>query len=711
MANQEAWDGETIVLTAAVEDRAALLDVLARSAFFSALPLDAREEVTTSLQRLVLRAGVPVVREGDRAGDFYLIGAGGAEVWTAKVSITGDATIAAEGSVWTPDPLCETLVARLGPGDCFGEMALLLGGRRRASVRAATDLVLYVLSSESFLRVVDEHRGLTAVFEEELELRRLATSLGKASPFAKLPPEALRWLAPLLRPLVFAPGHDVVRQGEAGDALYIVQSGRAAVLSGNHDSNDDGGRQIATLGPGETFGEQSLLSGEPRAATVRALEPLEVLRLDREDFEDVVREYRERGDYFAQLALQRQRPRRIEHWELGQQVGRGGEPLFVLKDTRRHRYLKLSEQGVFLWDLIDGQRTVRDLAMAYFARYHVFGLDTVLSAMLQFNAAGFVQIQQIDAQRAAHHAPGRLRRLSAAAMPWTTRHFSLPDPDRALAFLYRILRPLYWPPVRWLLVLLTLAGAGLFMRYLLFGGAGLQPAAHAGRLALAISAGYFVQMLLHEFAHALTAKHLGRQVHRAAIGWSFFLPVGFVDTSDMWMASRRDRAAVAISGPFVDFLVAAILVLMIPLVHSANLRTLLFQFVLAGFGVGLLNLNPLLEWDGYYVLMDWLEVPNLRTKALAFIGARLWRRGRTTRDRRLIRIFTAYGLLALLYTGVVAATALTGYQAYVQGAVQHVLPTVVAALLGWLVAAAITWLILAGAWSDLRAGAPRLQST
>jgi putative peptide zinc metalloprotease protein len=701
MTNEQTSERAALLATPEAKQSPAVEAVLARSLFFAALSPEAHAALAARVQRRDVAAGVAVVREGSPGDEFFLIADGEAEVWTAK-GVAPEVAASPEGTAWTPDPQREALVGRLGPGDGFGEMALLLGGRRQATVRAASDLVLYSLASEDFLRVVDEQRGLAASWEEELELRAVATALGRASPFAKLPPQGLRWLAPRLRLLRIAAGADVVREGEPGDALYIVQTGRAAVVRRGADGVE---QQIATLGSGDAFGEQALLSGEPRVATVRALEPLDLLRLDRADFEDVLREYRERGDYFVQLALQRQRPRRIEAWELERQEDHLGDPLFILKDSRRHRYLKLSEQGAFLWNLIDGERTVRDLTMAYFARYHVFGLEAVLTAMLQLDAAGFARIQSIDAMRADRRAPSRLRRLHAAVLPWLTHYFAVPDADRAITVLYRSLRPLYLRPILWLLLALALAGAGLFLRYLLFGGAGLNADVHLGRLAIAVSAAYFLQTLLHQLGHALTAKHFGREVHRAGLGWYFLLPVGFVDTSDMWMAGRRRRAAVAFAGPFVDFLVAAILVLLIPWLGSANLRTLCFQFALTGFGVGLLSLNPLQEWDGYDVLMDWLEVPNLRRKALAFIGSRLRRTGSSLRDRRLARIFTAYGILTLLYSVIVTVAALLSYHAYVQEAVGRVLPPLAAGLLGWSIAGLFNGLILASVWEDLGFGA------
>jgi putative peptide zinc metalloprotease protein len=175
----------------------------------------------------------------------------------------------------------------------------------------------------------------------------------------------------------------------------------------------------------------------------------------------------------------------------------------------------------------------------------------------------------------------------------------------------------------------------------------------------------------------------------------------------MWLSSRDRRAAVAFAGPYTNFLLSALATLAIPLVADPIARTLLFQFAATGFVLGLSNLNPLIEMDGYYVLMDWLDVPNLRVKALAFVGGMLWRTGPTTQNRRQRRIFPVYGTLALVYTLVVTVLVLRAYQGYVQGAVGNVLPPLVAGVLGWTIAALMAGLILRGAWRDLRRGVRR----
>ena len=175
-------------------------------------------------------------------------------------------------------------------------------------------------------------------------------------------------------------------------------------------------------------------------------------------------------------------------------------------------------------------------------------------------------------------------------------------------------RPLYAWPVQIMLLLGALGGALVFIRYLTEGGIEAGGGGSQWIILASIALGLALQLSLHELAHAMTCKFFGREVHNAGAGWLFFLPIIFVDTSDMWMAPRKARALVGFSGPYTNFLLSGLAALTIPFVHDRFVQSLLFEFASAGYVLGLLNMNPLMEFDGYYVLMDLLEVPNLRGK-------------------------------------------------------------------------------------------------
>jgi CRP-like cAMP-binding protein/di/tricarboxylate transporter len=114
-----------------------------------------------------------------------------------------------------------------------------------------------------------------------------ANLLAKVELFSGLDRLMLARLAADLDPVDLVDGQAVVRQGEPGDSLYVVARGHLGVFM--RPSGDDQERQVATIPPGACFGEIALLTGESRSATVRALGPVETLRLDRARFVEILR--------------------------------------------------------------------------------------------------------------------------------------------------------------------------------------------------------------------------------------------------------------------------------------------------------------------------------------------------------------------------------------------------------------------------------------
>jgi CRP-like cAMP-binding protein len=127
---------------------------------------------------------------------------------------------------------------------------------------------------------------------------RVAGALGACPLFAGLPEDGLQALAEGSRWLTFEPGEIVVREADASRALFVVAEGAARVLK------DD--RELARLGVGEVFGEMALLSGEPRAATVRAAELLGVVEVDAHALHALLERHEELAEELASRMASRQ---------------------------------------------------------------------------------------------------------------------------------------------------------------------------------------------------------------------------------------------------------------------------------------------------------------------------------------------------------------------------------------------------------------------
>jgi putative peptide zinc metalloprotease protein len=148
--------------------------------------------------------------------------------------------------------------------------------------------------------------------------------------------------------------------------------------------------------------------------------------------------------------------------------------------------------------------------------------------------------------------------------------------------------------------------------------------------------------------HALAAKHAGRKVPAAGFLLYFGIPSAFVDTTDVWMAGRRARLQTTAAGPAAALTLAGAAQL-VGLAYP-TLGAVCFKLSFAWYLNSLFNLNPLLALDGYYLLMDWLEVPNLRSRGIAYIllTFRLRRPAWSTLDREG-RFVALYGVLSFLW--------------------------------------------------------------
>jgi CRP/FNR family transcriptional regulator, cyclic AMP receptor protein len=106
--------------------------------------------------------------------------------------------------------------------------------------------------------------------------------------FATLPEHEVQALAALLQPAWYEQGECIIRQGDPGDSFFLIRSGSVKVTSPTQSGTD---MILDILGSGECFGEQALLDGEPRSASVYALEPGELWVLSREQFLHYLRTY------------------------------------------------------------------------------------------------------------------------------------------------------------------------------------------------------------------------------------------------------------------------------------------------------------------------------------------------------------------------------------------------------------------------------------
>ena len=175
-------------------------------------------------------------------------------------------------------------LARLSEGDFFGEMALLSGAPRVASVDALQDGTLVLEISTALLSELTlRHPGVATALKKFCRQRLVGNLMATSALFRPLSRTDRRELASSFRARDVLPGDVVLPEGGKGDGLYLVLAGLLEVSRG--------GFRLAKLGQGEVFGESSLLGRKPVVATVRALQRTSLLRLPEEDFARVAERY------------------------------------------------------------------------------------------------------------------------------------------------------------------------------------------------------------------------------------------------------------------------------------------------------------------------------------------------------------------------------------------------------------------------------------
>ena len=139
---------------------------------------------------------------------------------------------------------------------------------------------------------------------------------------------------------------------------------------------------------------------------------------------------------------------------------------------------------------------------------------------------------------------------------------------------------------------------------------------------LILSIVIFSVKLVHEMGHALTCKHFGGEVHAIGPAFLVFQPCMFTDTSDAWLLpSKWDRIKITAAGIAVEIMLASVAALVWVSSRPGMAKQVAYTTMVAcSVGTILFNANPLLRFDGYYILSDLLEIPNLRMKTSQYLS-------------------------------------------------------------------------------------------
>ena len=193
------------------------------------------------------------------------------------------------------------VIAHLKRGEIFGEISALLDSVRISNVRATKPSVLLILSGESFEKVITGRSELYSAILERYKNRLSETALRGVDLFRHLDKAALKPLIEASSLAGIPEGGVIVREGEPGDYFYIIIRGAARVSHKMGDSTIN----LALMHSGDYFGEWSILTGAPRAATVSAMNRVDMLRIERSIMLKFIQQHPEVGERIDLVAHNR----------------------------------------------------------------------------------------------------------------------------------------------------------------------------------------------------------------------------------------------------------------------------------------------------------------------------------------------------------------------------------------------------------------------
>ena len=286
-----------------------------------------------------------------------------------------------------------------------------------------------------------------------------------------------------------------------------------------------------------------------------------------------------------------------------------GGARFVLKDHRSAVMVRLATGEAEMAQLLDGDHDLVSLLGEASARWGADGPARLARLLAELADKGM--LSGVDADDAL-----------ASSLPWLARLIrprerELPGVPRAMAAVYRRGGWVLFTSAALAVMAVVALGGLVAFAALIIGryGTPFVVARRVGLGALVFVVARFALVVCHELAHGLIAESFGRPISRAGIKVALVFPYVFVDTTDAWFESRHRRMMISLAGPASDVLLGGAFALACLATAPGGVRDILFQVAFGGYVGALFNLNPLMERDGYHVLVDLLSEPGLRRRA------------------------------------------------------------------------------------------------
>jgi putative peptide zinc metalloprotease protein len=381
-----------------------------------------------------------------------------------------------------------------------------------------------------------------------------------------------------------------------------------------------------------------------------------------------------------------------------------GKTYFVVKDPVSLRYYRLKDNEHYLLQFMDGKRTLEDAQKSYEKQYRPdrLKLEDLEGFAQQLLTAGLAQNESPRAGKQLFDRRNKRRRSEWIQTFTNILYIKIPviDPDRLLT---KMLGKLGWIFSLWFFSL----SVAVMLAALLLVGTHFEtfrsklPNYHeffSFKTVVYLWAALGAVKIIHEFGHGLSCKRFGGEVHEMGFLFLCLSPALYCNVSDAWILPNKwHRIIISAAGIYVELIIAAVATFIwwnTPSEPFWN-NLALSLMIVCSVSTVVFNGNPLMRYDGYYVLADWLEIPNLRERSNRFLknlvlehclGVEVQPEGYMALWRKIL--FFTYAVVSYIYRWVVTFAILyfmdNFLKPYKLQVVSHMLAFAAAAsMVGW----------------------------
>jgi putative peptide zinc metalloprotease protein len=341
-----------------------------------------------------------------------------------------------------------------------------------------------------------------------------------------------------------------------------------------------------------------------------------------------------------------------------------GQVYWVLKEPVGLHYFRFQEEEYAILKMLDGETSLDEIKIEF---ENLFPPQKItveelghFIGTLHRNGLVIAQVAGQGEQLKKRRGEKKRREILGAFSNILALRFKGIDPERLLNWLYPKVRWFYSVPARIVCAILALSALMLVLvQFDTFSNK--LPTFHQffeAKNWIYLGVTLAVTKVIHEFGHGLTCKHFGGECHEMGIMFLVLTPCLYCNVSDSWMLPNKwHRAWIGAAGMYVEIVIASICTFLWwfsepGLLHQLCLSTMFVCSV----STVMFNANPLLRYDGYYILADLMEIPNLRQKSTTILNRKLgaWCLGLEEQDdpflpQRNQIFFALYTIAAAVY--------------------------------------------------------------